>query len=304
MLRIFSVSAAHLSNPILSPEASCFNIHPAFFAKSFYNFKSVLKNNQIVKRIIHLSDIHVGYDDCGIKFRTLIDNITFLKQPARNYIILITGDIVDNAHHTEYIEEAVEAVRILEERGYKVLVVPGNHDYGTGTIGNRKFVGLFKGKYYSNRKTSYPKLDIIDKIAFIGLDSTAEELHWLDRFLSDGELGERQLARLKKILNKPEVRNLKKVVYLHHHPFDFKLAMYLKDSNELKSIIENKIDMLLFGHYHADPSSAGKIYHGMWGIRRCYNAGSSTHKNGNTGFQRIINLSDADPRKDYDGNFI
>jgi predicted MPP superfamily phosphohydrolase len=257
-----------------------------------------------VKKIIHLSDLHVGHDDCGVKFRTLIDNITFLKQPAGNYIILITGDIVDNANNREYIDEAVEGIRTLEECGYKVLVVPGNHDYGTGTIGNRKFVGLFKEKYYKTRKISYPKLDIIDKIAFIGLDSTAEELHWLDRFLSEGELGKGQLSRLKKILKKPELANRKKVVYLHHHPFDFKIGMYLKDSEELKSIIENKIDMLLFGHYHVDPSSAGKIYHGIWGIRRCYNAGSSTHKNGNTGYQRIIDLSNADPRMDYDGNFI
>jgi len=151
---------------------------------------------------------------------------------------------------------------------------------------------------------SYPKLDIIDKIAFIGLDSTAEELHWLDRFLSEGELGRGQLSRLKKILKEPELINRKKVVYLHHHPFDFKIGMQLKDSEELRSIIENKIDMLLFGHYHVDPSSAGKIYHGMWGIKRCYNAGSSTHKNGNIGFQRIIDLSNSDPRMDYDGNFI
>jgi predicted phosphohydrolase len=182
--------------------------------------------------------------------------------------------------------------------------VPGNHDYGTGTMGDKKFVALFKEKYYHSRKISYPKLDIIDRIAFIGLDSTAEELHWHDRFFSEGELGEAQLKRLKKILNKPEVTSRTKVVYMHHHPFDFKLGMQLKDHDDLRNIIENKIDMLLFGHYHADPTSAGKIYHGAWGINRCYNAGSSTHKNGNVGFQRVIDLSNADPRMDYDGNFI
>ncbi len=248
--------------------------------------------------------MHVGYDDCSAKFRALIDNITFLKQPANNYIVLITGDIVDNAMHGEQTDEAVDAIGQFKERGYRVLVIPGNHDYGTGTRGNDKFVGLFKEKYYKSPEISYPKLDIIDEIAFIGLDSTAEELHWLDRFLSEGELGKAQLKRLKKILDEPEVTSRKKVIYLHHHPFDFNPGMHLKDHNELKKIIENKIDMLLFGHYHADPASAGKIYHGAWGIKRCYNAGSSTHKNGNIGFQRIIDLSDADPRMDYDGNFL
>jgi hypothetical protein len=37
-----------------------------------------------MKKIIHLSDLHVGHEDCGVKFRALIDNITFLKQPAKN----------------------------------------------------------------------------------------------------------------------------------------------------------------------------------------------------------------------------
>jgi predicted MPP superfamily phosphohydrolase len=257
-----------------------------------------------MKKIIHLSDLHVGHIDCGDKFRAIIDNITFLKQPADNYIILITGDIVDNATHAEQIKEAVDAIEQFAERGYRILVVPGNHDYGTGTMGNEKYVELFKEKYYKSREISYPKLDIIDEIAFIGLDSTAQELHWLDRALSEGELGKEQLFRLQEILNEPEVTSRKKVVYLHHHPFDFKLGMQLRDNDNLREIIENKIDMLLFGHYHADPVSAGKIFHGTWGIKRCYNAGSSTHKNGNVGFQRVIDLSDADPRMDYDGNFI
>lgn len=257
-----------------------------------------------MKRIIHLSDLHVGHKECGRRFRTIIDNIAFLKQPAYNYIILITGDIADNANHGEQTDEAVDAINRLEELGYKVLVVPGNHDYGTGVLGNEKFVGLFKKKYYGSRRISYPKLDIIDEIAFIGLDSTAEELHRIDRFLSEGELGLAQLRRLKRILKRPEVAGCRKVVYLHHHPFDFKLGMQLRDSNELRNIIENKIDALLFGHYHVNPASAGKIFHGKWGIVRCYNAGTSTHKNGNIGFQRIIDLSDPDPRMDYDGNFI
>jgi len=257
-----------------------------------------------MKKIIHLSDLHVGHKDCGAKLLVIIDNISQLKQPAKDYIIVITGDIVNNANRGKQIDEAVEAIRFLEKRGYRVLVVPGNHDYGNGAKGNKKFVELFKERYFKSPDITYPKLDIIGKLAFIGLDSTAEELHWNDRFFSEGELGIGQLKRLKKILKDPKIAGCKKVVYLHHHPFDFKLAMQLKDSDGLRKIIQNKVDALLFGHYHKDSSSPGKRYHGTWGIPRCYNGGSSTHKNGDPGFQRIIDLSGTDPGSDYDGNFV
>ena len=104
-----------------------------------------------MKKIIHLSDLHVGYEECGVKFQAIIDNITFLKQPAKNYIVVITGDIVENANHSENIDEAVDAIEQLKERGYKVLVIPGNHDYGTGAMGDKKFVDLFKERYFKSR---------------------------------------------------------------------------------------------------------------------------------------------------------
>ncbi len=257
-----------------------------------------------MKKIIHLSDLHIGHEDCGTKFRTIIDNIAFLKQPAENYVIVITGDIVDNANIDGQMDEAAEDLALLESLGYIVLPAPGNHDYGTGTLGDGKFIEIFKKKYFRNPDFTYPKLDIIEGTAFIALDSTAEEVHWYDRFFSEGELGQEQLDRLEILLNDAAISSLKKVVYLHHHPFDFKLGMQLRDSDKLKKVIENKLDMLLFGHYHVHPSTTGKIFHGVWGIPRCYNGGTSTHKNGSPGFQRVIDLSNPDPRADYDGNFI
>jgi predicted MPP superfamily phosphohydrolase len=225
-------------------------------------------------------------------------------KPASDYVIVITGDIVENANHEEQTVEAVDAIDLMERQGYRVLSVPGNHDYGTGILGDMKFVSLFKKNFFRSRRISYPKLDIIDDVAFLGLDSTAEELHFIDRFLSQGELGKPQLNRLKRMLDMPDVAGCKKVLYMHHHPFDFKPGMQLKDSDNLKTIVKDRIDILLFGHYHKDPESAEKSYHGKWGIPRCYNAGSSSHKNGDIGSQRIINISALDPSEDYDGNFI
>lgn len=257
-----------------------------------------------MKKIIHLSDLHVGHKECGDRFRLIIDGICKTCQPSPDYVVVITGDIADNAFHPEQHEEAFAGILKLEESGYRVLVVPGNHDYGTGIMGNRKFVRLFKEKFFRDRNISYPKVDLIDEFAFMGLDSTARELNWHDRFFSEGELGKAQLSRLERLLMKPEISSRRKIIYLHHHPFDFKLGMQLKDSEDLKAVIENRVAMLLFGHYHRDEESAVKIYHGTWGIPRCYNAGSSTKKNGETGFQWIINMEEEDPSADFNAKFI
>jgi predicted MPP superfamily phosphohydrolase len=257
----------------------------------------------MMKKIIHLSDLHIGYQDCGAKFRQIVSNLTFLKEPASDYIIVITGDIVDNATDETQNEEALRSINLLKESGYTVLVIPGNHDYGRGAWGDPKYVKVFSETYFGKVDQAYPKLDVIEEAVFIGLDSMAEELHWHDRIFSDGELGKNQLGNLKTILDDSEFENKKKIVYLHHHPFDFILSLQLKDRDELRNVIENKIDVLLFGHYHDDSNSAGRIFNGKWGIPRAYNAGSSTHKSGNTGYHRVMDLT-KDPRSDYDAKLL
>ena len=113
-----------------------------------------------MKKIIHLSDLHVGHKECGDRFRLIIDSISKSCLPSSDYVVVITGDIADNAFREEQNEEAAASIGMLEEQGYRVLPVPGNHDYGTGIMANRKFVGLFKQRYYGNKRISYPKLDI------------------------------------------------------------------------------------------------------------------------------------------------
>ncbi|MCU0363336.1 MAG: metallophosphoesterase [Bacteroidales bacterium] len=256
-----------------------------------------------MKKIIHLSDIHAGHGDCTDRFNIIAGNLISRMQPANDFVILITGDIVENANRAVNAAEALAVIRRLETAGYRVLVIPGNHDYGTGSVANKRHVPLFKKKFYGDVTVTYPKVDIVDGIAFIGLDSTAEEIHWFDRILAEGELGKKQRDRLKIILDDPSVAACKKVIYLHHHPFDFEPGRQLKDRKSLKPIIGNKADAILFGHYHHSYNFEANL-HGTWGINRCYNAGSATHKGGNKGFHRVIDLSNDDPSSDYDGCFL
>lgn len=252
-----------------------------------------------MKKIIHLSDLHIGYGDLSERFQCISNNITYVKEPAQNYVIVITGDIVETASESNY-EEARMYVKKLEDKGFTILAVPGNHDYGTGTWGSAKYVKRFKKTFFGTPNKKYPKRDIIDEIAFIGLDSMAEELHWYDKIFSNGELGDEQLKRLDRMLSTKPVRDCKyRVVYLHHHPFDPLPFHELKDSEKLGAVLTKhaNIDALLYGHNHL-----GKKRNGKWGIPRCYDAGSTTRKNDSVGDHRVMDLS-RDARWDYDADF-
>ncbi|MGE0084030.1 MAG: metallophosphoesterase [Desulfococcaceae bacterium] len=241
-----------------------------------------------MKKIIHLSDIHIGYKDMGTRFDGIVTRMIFHKQPANNYVLVITGDIVDDATEDGSYEEACHQLSRLKEAGFMVLTVPGNHDYGSGVLGHPKYVEKYKQYFYGDISVTYPKLDFIENIAFAGLDSMADELHGHDRIFAEGELGARQLERLKNMLETDSVRNAEyTVVYLHHHPFHPTPAHHLKDSDKLGHVLRKyKIDALLFGHNHE-----GKVWNGGWGIKRAYDAGSSTGKGGKVGPHRVIDLS-------------
>ncbi len=240
-----------------------------------------------MKKIIHLSDLHVGYKDCGKNLSKLVKKIKSKYKPSKDYVVVITGDIVDNANKKGAYKEASKILKKLEKDKYQVLVVPGNHDYGNGGVGNKKYVALFKKAFYGTDNITYPKLDIVDNIVFIGLDSMAKTFDWpLDIVGADGELGKEQRNNLKKLISSSELKKMKKVVYLHHHPFDGKGKLHmLKDYKEFMQIVEGKIDCLLFGHNHD-----GNQYPGVWGIEQCYDASSSTGKKAPVTPMRIIKL--------------
>ncbi|HPO14542.1 MAG TPA: metallophosphoesterase [Candidatus Hydrogenedentes bacterium] len=252
-----------------------------------------------MKKIIHLSDAHAGYQVCGARMDQIVTNIIFRKEPASDYVVVVTGDLVNDATEERNYPEVKSYLDRLTSAGFEVLVIPGNHDYGTGTLGSKAYVDLFKQTFFGRQDISYPKLDILADVAFIGLDSMAEELHWYDRLFAEGELGSRQLSDLEKMLNSKKVKGCKKrVVYLHHHPFEPLPLHGLKDSTELGKVLKGKnINALLYGHNHFAHNSNGK-----WGIPRCYDGGSCTHKLGYPGPHRVIDLT-RDPRLDYDGCF-
>ena len=253
-----------------------------------------------MKKIIHLTDTHIGYKDLSTRMGDIVTRIIYTKENASNYVIVHTGDVVEDATRDGSYEEALSHFNRLKDAGFMVLFVPGNHDYGTGSLGSSKYVDKFKKHFYGTKNIAYPIRSVIDGVAFFGLDSMAEEVHWYDRLFAEGELGKKQLKRLSDLLSKDEeVKTCQyKVVYLHHHPFHPKPFHHLKDSEDLGKILKkHKISALLFGHNHD-----GRIWSGRWGIPRVYDGGTSTSKDGKPNPHRVIDLSTA-PAFDYDAQF-
>lgn len=241
----------------------------------------------MIPKIIHLSDIHIGAKHSYERFVLLIEELkTKISNPER-CVIIITGDLIDSTLNNPLnpYKYAVQYLDMLKTAGFKVLVCPGNHDYGVGFISFTPFRKLFKKAFFKDTAITYPKRDVIGDVAFFGLDSMECELHVYDNFSAEGELGAAQLQRLANML---AVETSKyKVVYLHHHPFDGERLLKLKDSAKLEATLKPfNIDMLLFGHKHG-----GEAWNGRWGIKRVYDGGTSTGKDHAPQTKRLIDLS-------------
>lgn len=197
---------------------------------------------------------------------------------------------MDNAFNVFSYFRMKSFIRALERSGYIVLIAPGNHDYGTGGWGFSFFIRIFKKVYYNNPSVTFPKLNIIDHNAFIALDSMEGVLKGHVTFFAQGKLGKPQLDAVSKLMYSPAVIACDYIIlYLHHHPFDYRPFMQLLDSEKLGEIIEKKVDILLFGHFHErEEEEEGKNFHGIWSIHPCYNAGSSTGKDNKQGRIRLI----------------
>jgi 3',5'-cyclic AMP phosphodiesterase CpdA len=258
------------------------------------------KGSKQMKKVIHLSDVHIGCEGMYERFRDVIRHLAMIKQPAVNYVVVITGDIVDEASDENY-SMAKECLDILTSGGYRVLIVPGNHDYGSGNCADKKWVKKFKKQFFSSDQVGYPKLDIIDGMAFIGLDSMEKELGTWDRRGANGELGKNQLNKLDAMLGSNKVHACEKtVIYLHHHPVDPIPQHELKDAKGLGKVVskyKDSIQAVLFGHLHL-----GKKSNGWCGIERVYDAGATTMKDGAPGSHRVIDLA-REPIYDYDADF-
>ena len=252
---------------------------------------------------IQISDLHIhGKKKLeNINCEKIVNHVIekYGDPGSQKPVILITGDIVDDGKTRQY-TSAVRLLRPLVENGFKVLPVPGNHDYGP--CGNfyteesqanfQKYMLLDLIEYEPagvpgiTMEDLFPMVTAIDEVVFIGLDSVVGKEDTAMHFAS-GEVGADQRNKLIDILNDPEIVFGKKiVVYFHHHPFYHALGLEMADAKEVLRILATKADFVCFGHKHVS-----KVWNAENNLDWILASGKTTQHNEQHNFQfRQVNI--------------
>ena len=244
-------------------------------------------------RIAHVSDVHV-LSRLGAEFRGMLFNkritgwanlvlrrgrvhrreylrAVLEEAAARSDHVVVTGDITNMAHESEY----REARRLLDDvaRRVEVTVVPGNHDiYLPATGRERRFhrhfapfvTGERPGLSVTLPAGDFPLVKLRGPAAIIGLSSAVPR----PPFVACGVLGREQLAALERLLALSEVASRTPVLLVHHPPVDApsrgaegrrascsrvaRLRDGLLDADRLRRVVGHlPRGLLLFGHVHA-----------------------------------------------------
>lgn len=230
-------------------------------------------DSQSIPKIIHLSDIHIGseackvnYENCEREFENVCDILIKWSRinNGKEYVIMITGDIVDKSLPNDNYNNMRKArllINELDKHFRKVLIIPGNHDLKTTREENISQVSLnkFKEIFYGADEVSkeYPKLDIIGNVAFIGLNSLEGAIgKTYSDYYGDLNCGSKQLQALEKLIENRSPFNLneKKIVLYFHHPLECSSDNAPHQQRFVKKIksyiLENKVAAILTGHTH------------------------------------------------------
>ncbi len=269
-------------------------------------------------RIIHLSDTHIGTGENAERMdRVLQDLIENPPDILSRCAVVHTGDLIDKAL-PENREAGKKKLDRLKDAGFRVILCPGNHDYGGKSRVDREAATIFRQEFASyifrDEPPEFPVVHRLDEEhVLVGLDSNAAELSFLQSWFAEGHLGETQLEKLNRLLDRNDLREKKVILSLHHHPFyygysvlpdvaDGRLFEHLvarftrpfrrmKDAYSLCQVMRDRVHAVLFGHMHEGLDCS--VDSGKYGIRLGLDGSSTTDTDDNNDRlrYRVIDLS-------------
>jgi 3',5'-cyclic AMP phosphodiesterase CpdA len=203
-----------------------------------------------VARIAHLSDLHFGAHDPQIVAATEV----WLEQ-QRPDLIIISGDLTQRAKVDQFRQASAYLAR-LRAAGFRILVVPGNHDVPLYDVFRRLAAPLRRYKRYIEEDLC-PWFEN-DEVAVLGIN-TARSLT-----VKDGRINHDQIAILQDRFAR--VSPAKTRILVTHHPL---YAMPIGEGGALSEAVGRHCDAIaavenagvhiaLAGHFHRTYAEAAR----------------------------------------------
>lgn len=199
-------------------------------------------------KLFHVSDLHVrGRMEDN---KDLADNLKQLREAfsKQDDLLVITGDITDDGKEGQY----KNAKALLEWFAGKIIMVPGNHDYGPlGNFYDKLCVSRYqKLEAELGYRDDYIRMASYRMAAIIKLDTNLKTKNVLD--FAQGKVGMMALWGLRRKLEWCHKHNLKSLVMLHHTPFAQEWFLRLEDAKELLRDTLFRATAVLCGHEHKE----------------------------------------------------
>ncbi len=239
-------------------------------------------------RIAHLSDFHFT----TFFKKSNLDVIHYLlKYAVRNNAdhIVITGDLTDNADHTDFLilRRLFEKLGLLNSQ--KLSLIIGNHDI-FGGVQTAEDIFTFPGKcrtvdfnkqvkqFYKFFKETFencaylsvnifPYAKIVNGVLLLGMNSIAGYSTTKNIFASNGSVNLEQLNETIRILERYNNIVSRKIILIHHHFNKIKInnnnsfgsfwqniekqTMKLRKKKRLLNLFKIfDVDLVLHGHLH------------------------------------------------------
>jgi 3',5'-cyclic AMP phosphodiesterase CpdA len=158
-------------------------------------------------------------------------------------MIVCTGDITDDGTEVQY----ANALKLLTPFSGRIILVPGNHDYGVaGNFYNKACVKRFK---CLQELVSFPQDEFYD-LRILRIDSNLRTTNPFD--FARGEVGFWNRRKIKQFGLQCKRDKKVSLVALHHTPFEEHWALELKDKKEFIRACEGYVDHVLVGHEHKE----------------------------------------------------
>lgn len=192
-----------------------------------------------MRRIVHLSDLHFGWND-----KSLVESLCAKVHEVRPDLTVVSGDFVEHATR----EEFVQAKAFYDSLPRPIIAVPGNHDLPFYNFALRAYQHLRLYREFITNDMSPFYCD--DEIAVMGVNTARL---WPIR---GGSISLVSIAEVEtKLCSVP--KHVTRIL-VTHHPFDlpeeYAHRYLLKHGQKALERLACCLDVLLAGHMHIGAS--------------------------------------------------